>query len=222
MSLISYPYLRKINALLKKMNYNFHGFLVELNKDLYSIDKFFDDNHYISNDYQDIHFHVIAIEDRRFLYHYGIDLKSLIRECLKLITFKKHGGASTIEMQLIRTLTKNKERTIKRKFKELILSISLNRKYTKLQILNCYLNNAYFGAYMNGINDAMFYSFKKEYVSQLTVFECSMIAAMLQQPRPKKSSLLREQLLIQRAVYAQYRASIIKEAFYKSYVSSFM
>ncbi len=192
-----------------------HNYLVRMNSDLYTIESRFNDYWYVSYDYTDLHFHVVAIEDRRFFFHYGVDTRSIIRNLVRMITFRDHGGASTIEMQLVRTITNYKEKKLSRKINEAILAIAISRRYSKLEILNCYLNYAYFGAYMNGVNEAIKYMYNKDYVSDLTIFESSMIAAMLQQPRPKNPTIKRELLLIRRAVNTQRRAFKIKESFDK-------
>ncbi len=192
-----------------------HNYLVKINYDLYKIEDKFSDYWYVSYDYTDLHFHVIAIEDRRFFFHYGVDIRSIIRNLIRMVTFRDHGGASTIEMQLVRTITNNKEKKFLRKINEAILAIAISRRYSKLDILNCYLNYAYFGAYMNGVNEAIKYMFHKENIRDLTIFESSMIAAMLQQPRPKKPTIKRELLLIRRAVNTQRRAFKIKKSFDK-------
>lgn len=212
--------LRKLVLLLKRVKNSPHDYLVKINYDLYKIESKFKDCYWVSHDYTDLHFHVIAIEDRCFFYHYGIDVISVIRNLIKIATFREHGGASTIEMQLVRTITKYKDRTLSRKVREMLLAIAINRRYSKLQILNCYLSYAYFGAYMNGVHEAMRYMFHKYNAESLTIFESSMIAAMLQQPRPKRPSLKRELILINRAVHTQRRAFKIKESFYKSHITS--
>ncbi|HIF7993903.1 TPA: transglycosylase domain-containing protein, partial [Morganella morganii] len=79
-----------------------------MNSDLYTIESRFNDYWYVSYDYTDLHFHVVAIEDRRFFFHYGVDTRSIIRNLIRMITFRDHGGASTIEMQLVRTITNYK------------------------------------------------------------------------------------------------------------------
>jgi len=211
--------LRYLNKKIKKLIKSPHNYLVKINHDLYEIEAKFNEYWYVSSDYTDLHFHVIAIEDRRFFFHYGVDLRSIIRNVIRILTFRDHGGASTIDMQLVRTITKHKEKTIYRKINEVILAIAINRRYSKLEILNCYLNYAYFGAYMTGINDTIRYMFHKDYISQLTEFECSMVAAMLQQPRPKNPSIKRELTLINRAVNTQRRAFKIKDSFYKNNIT---
>ncbi|SPY77457.1 transglycosylase domain-containing protein [Providencia rustigianii] len=211
--------LRYIYTTLVRAKKSIHNHLIKINIDLYHIEKKFNECRYVSHEYVDLHFHVIAIEDRRFFYHYGVDIISIIKNLLLMCTFQNHGGSSTIEMQLVRTITNYREITISRKIKEMILAVAINRRYTKLKIINSYLNYAYFGAHMNGIHDAISYMYNKYNIEHLSPFESSMIAAMLQQPRPKKSSLKRELTLINRAVHTQRRAINIKDSFYKSNIT---
>lgn len=72
---------------------------------------------------------VLVLEDRRFMFHHGFDVKSLVRELLRAITFRRHGGASTIDMQFVRTSTGYKERTIARKLYEILLAFIIQFRY---------------------------------------------------------------------------------------------
>ena len=217
--MLSFLNLRKSVTIFKRIKNSIHDYLIERNKDLYEIENKFIECRYVSTDYIDLHFNVIAIEDRRFFFHYGVDVRSTIRNIIKMMTLRNHGGASTIEMQLVRTITKQKERKFSRKINEMILAIAVNRRYTKLEIINCYLNYAYFGAYMNGIHESMYYMYKKYYAEDLNIQESSIIAAMLQQPRPKEPSPERELSLINRAANTQRRSIKIKESFKKNKIT---
>lgn len=124
-------------------------------------------------------------------------------------------------MQLIRTITQKKENKASRKIREIILSLSINMRYTKLQIINCYLANAYYGAYMNGINQAMNHLFEKRRIEDLSLFESAVIAALLQQPLPKKPSIGRELSIIKRVLNTQRRSIAVKNSFQKSDVRCF-
>ena len=93
---------------------------------------------------------VILLEDRRFFRHYGIDWLSICREVLHAILGKKHGGASTIDMQLFRTASDRYARTFRRKVREFVGVLVLQRKFSKLAILRTYLQIAYFGTGLTG------------------------------------------------------------------------
>ena len=89
----------------------FRNFLINLNKDLLIIDKKITQIS-CDNTYDELHFYIMALEDRRFLKHSGVDFRSILREIFKLLSFRKFGGASTIDMQMVRTITNFREKTI--------------------------------------------------------------------------------------------------------------
>jgi penicillin-binding protein 1A len=127
---------------------------------------------------------VIVLEDRRFFSHQGYDLRSLAREIFKAITFRKHGGASTIDIQLFRTASKRYERTLRRKIRELIAARALQYKFSKLEILRAYLEIAYFGTNLTGAFAASREMFNKA-PDDLDPDEASFVASMLVYPRPR-------------------------------------
>lgn len=126
---------------------------------------------------------VIALEDRRFFRHSGVDWRSVLREVSRALTFRKHGGFSTIDMQFVRTITGYRRRTIRRKVYEIVLAIVLQLYCDKPTILKSYLACAYFGSGLIGANAAARKVFGKE-ADQLDVQEAAFIAAMLACPRP--------------------------------------
>ena len=186
----------------------FRNFIININIDLFLIKEKMD-NLFIpyveenEDEYSDIHYLVMALEDRRFLNHCGIDYKSIIRELRNVVRRRKCGGASTIDMQMVRTITGFKERTIYRKLYESILAFVINFKYSKRQIIDCYLENAFFGSHIYGINKAIRVCFNKYDMSALTFDEKSKLAAMLQIPRPLNPTLQWEKRVLARASYAQ-------------------
>jgi len=95
---------------------------------------------------------LISGEDHRFHYHIGFDFIAIIRAVRNRIFYRKIEGASTIEQQLVRVLTNNFERTFKRKIQEIVLSTTVSCIIPKSAIPKIYLNVAYFGAGMNGLN----------------------------------------------------------------------
>lgn len=97
----------------------------------------------------------IAIEDKRFYSHSGIDVKGLIRATLNNIkSFSLKEGASTITQQLIKNTHLSGEKTLNRKLKEIKLAFQLEKKYSKTEIIEMYLNTIYFGEGCFGINSA--------------------------------------------------------------------
>lgn len=194
-------------------NRKIRNFLITINQDLFSIREKIEEISYtqkISYDnYDELHYLVMALEDRRFLKHCGVDFRSILRECIKFFLRKKFGGASTIDMQMVRTITGFKERTLYRKIYESILAFIVNFKFSKKQIIDCYLNNAFFGSHLYGIEKATQKCFGK-YISQLTFDEKAQLAAMLQRPRPQHPSAEWQEKILKRARYAQIIRSGMK------------
>lgn len=95
---------------------------------------------------------LIVAEDHRHLLHMGIDPIAIIR-AIYLKTFKNtHQGASTIDQQLVRTITKRYEKTIRRKLREQILAILIRRVSTPNDICKCYISCCYYGYNTYGID----------------------------------------------------------------------
>lgn len=106
---------------------------------------------------------LIAIEDRRFRSHPGIDFRSISRALVRNIQARKIvQGGSTITQQLARNLLNQNDKTIGRKIRESIKAIQLERLLSKDEILEQYFNNVYFGKNLRGIRSASLYYFGKE------------------------------------------------------------
>ena len=89
---------------------------------------------------------LIAVEDRRFRNHFGVDLLGLARAMLaNLETRRFVQGGSTITQQLVKNLYLSRERTVRRKFNEMLMAMSLERRYTKDEILETYVNEVFLG-----------------------------------------------------------------------------
>ncbi len=123
----------------------------------------------------------IAIEDHKFYSHRGFDLRAIARAVYVIATTGDIQGGSTITQQLAKNAFTNQERTIRRKLKELILAVQLERTYSKDEILNMYLNWIFFGHNAYGLKSAADLYFGKE-VSELTLAEAALLAGLLQQP----------------------------------------
>ena len=126
---------------------------------------------------------VISTEDTRFYSHNGIDV---IRIFGAFVADIRHRGAaqggSTITMQLARNAVLNsQDKTIDRKIKEAIVSLKLEKMYTKNEILTFYLNEVFMGQNIYGIGSAANYYFNKD-VSDLTLSECATLVGMLPSP----------------------------------------
>lgn len=125
---------------------------------------------------------ILAAEDANFYSHRGIDIKAIIRAILEDLKIKKPlFGGSTITQQLIRTYFFTTEKTIKRKVNELILAMEIERKYSKDQILEWYLNSVPFGRNAYGVGAASQIYFGKE-VEELSIGESAALAAMIKAP----------------------------------------
>ncbi|MBE7092195.1 MAG: PBP1A family penicillin-binding protein [Clostridiales bacterium] len=124
---------------------------------------------------------VIAIEDVRFKRHMGIDFKRLFSVALSNLTSGSMQGGSTITQQLIKNTILSFEQTYKRKIQEASLALELERKYSKEDILEAYLNTIYMGGSCYGVKTAAKDYFGKD-LSQLTLRECACLAGMIQNP----------------------------------------
>ena len=124
----------------------------------------------------------IAIEDRRFRYHFGIDFWGLGRATVANISAGSVvQGGSSLTQQLAKNLFLKPERTLKRKFDEAILALYLESRYTKDEILTLYLNRVYFGAGVYGIEAAAERFFSKS-ASELTLTEAAILAGSVKAP----------------------------------------
>lgn len=125
---------------------------------------------------------VIATEDRRFFKHFGFDVVGFARAMVVNIRHMSFvQGGSTITQQLAKNLFLSRERTIKRKIQELMLSFWLEKELTKNEILSAYLNRVYLGAGAYGIDAAANVYFGKS-ATELSVREAATIAGLLKAP----------------------------------------
>ena len=155
---------------------------------------------------------IVATEDRNFYNHSGVDLKGIARAIIKDIWAGKFiEGASTITQQLAKTLFLNPQKTIVRKLKEAFLAFHLERRYTKDEILELYLNQVYFGSGAYGVESAARIFFDKS-VKDLTLAECSLVSAM-----PKAPS--RYSPLVNRVVSIKRRNTVLKQMLHTSIIN---
>jgi len=124
----------------------------------------------------------IAIEDRRFYSHHGVDPWGIMRAVIKDVLRRGASqGASTITQQLAKNLFLTQERTVSRKLQEVALAFWLEHKFTKAEILELYLNRVYFGSGAYGVEAAAQRYFGKS-ARQLTLAEAAMLAGLVQSP----------------------------------------
>lgn len=143
---------------------------------------------------------VVLLEDRRFFQHKGIDWRSWVRELWRFFTFQKHGGASTIDMQFVRTQTGYKQRTLRRKLYEMLLAYLLQSRMNKIAILRSYMGIVYLGSGIYGTTAAAQKIFGKE-IYEIDRMEASLIAAMMVYPRPLSPTDEWEDKVARRAEY---------------------
>ena len=144
----------------------------------------------------------VAIEDRRFYEHSGVDAEGIARA---VVSDVKAGhvveGGSTITQQLVRNLYISQERTVERKLKEACLAVKLDRSWSKQRILESYLNSVYYGHLAYGIEAAAQTYFSKK-SKDLTLAESALLAGLTQAPsaydpfvEPGKALVRRDQVL---------------------------
>lgn len=126
---------------------------------------------------------VISTEDRSFWTNPGFSVKGMARAALNLVLHHGQitGGGSTLTQQLAKNALLTQQQTFSRKLQELFFAIEINHVYTKKDILTMYLNNAYFGNGVWGVQDASRRYFGKN-ANQVTVGEAATLAGMLRNP----------------------------------------
>ena len=125
---------------------------------------------------------VIAIEDRRFYYHIGIDPIGILRAAkTNMEAGRVVQGGSTITQQLAKNLFLTPERTLERKIQEALLALWLELTLSKDEILSAYLNRVYFGAGAYGLDAAASIYFGK-HAQELSLYEAAMMAGLLKAP----------------------------------------
>jgi penicillin-binding protein 1A len=187
----------------------------------------------------------VAIEDRRFYQHGGVDYVGIARAAWKdLNAGKVVEGGSTITQQLVRNLYTGQERTYARKLKEACLAIKLSQKWTKDRILKEYLNTVFYGNHAYGV-EAAAQTYFSRHAQNLTLLQAAMIAGLPQAPNDydpfhnpqgalnRRDEVLRAMLVNRAITLAQYRAATrsntlnlkpgriytrIKEPYFFSYV----
>lgn len=143
---------------------------------------------------------VISVEDRRFEKHGGIDPVAIGRAIIHDIQAKAPvEGGSTITQQLAKNLYYTQEKKLERKFAEVFTAFEFERKFTKEEIFELYVNSIYFGSNYYGIAEAAQGYYGAE-VSELTEYECAMLAGIPNAPTAYSldtSPDLAEQRLVQ-------------------------
>lgn len=126
----------------------------------------------------------ISIEDERFFNHPGVDLKGLVNAAVNFLSggrIGREGGGSTITMQVVRNITGQTRRTIQRKIQEQWNALRLERRLSKWQILELYMNIIYMGNSCYGVQSASKRYFGKD-VRDLSLAECAYLAGITNNP----------------------------------------
>ncbi len=133
---------------------------------------------------------LISGEDHRFRYHFGFDIIAILRAIKKRVFNNKIEGASTIEQQLVRILLNDFQKTFKRKLKEILLATTLCEIVPRKHIPGLYLQVAYYGTGMSGIEQV----YKKLKISNPKIIPteiCAEIVARIKYPEPQKNNAKR-------------------------------
>jgi penicillin-binding protein 1A len=165
---------------------------------------------------------VVAIEDRRFFNHFGIDIIGLTRAIVVNLTEGRSAqGGSTLTQQVAKNVFLTNEKSLKRKVQEALLALWLERRYSKEQILGIYLNRVYLGGGAWGIDAASQRYFGKP-ATQLNLYEAAAIAGLLRAPtrltpiRDPVATAGRAQVVLD----AMVRANFIPEAAAQAAIAS--
>lgn len=165
----------------------------------------------------------IAIEDQRFYNHGGVDWKRTFSAFVNYLPFvnlySSNQGGSTITQQLIKNITNDKDQSIKRKFREIMRAQYVEKKLTKKEILEAYLNTISLGSGICGVQVAANYYFNKD-VAQLSLQECASLAAITKNPskynpdkkpennQKRRKSVLDKMLELEMISNAEYQAAV--------------
>src|SRR6266542_1144400 len=148
---------------------------------------------------------VVAIEDDRFYEHHGVDLRGIARAAVEDIRSGSiEQGGSTLTQQYVKLIVINDtSQTFERKIREAAYAVQLEKKLTKNQILEAYLNAAYFGEGTYGIATAAQHYFNGKSLSKLTLAEAASLAATIKSPEfykptKPKNNLPRQQVVLDR------------------------
>jgi 1A family penicillin-binding protein len=124
----------------------------------------------------------VSIEDKDFYKHHGVSWKGLMRAFItSVIKRQRVQGTSTLTQQFVKNAILTNERTVTRKLKELLLSLQIERKYSKDEILQLYLNEISYGSTIYGVESAAQGHFGKS-IKEITLDEAALLAAMPQAP----------------------------------------
>lgn len=174
---------------LDNLNMNFTSFVFYTDKETgetLELDRLYDNENRIWAEYEKIPQYmkdaIVSIEDERFYSHNGFDIKRIMGAAISMIKKGDYSyGASTITQQLVKNLTGDDEVTIERKIQEIYRAWQIERKFSKEEILELYLNTIYLSQQCNGVQAAANVYFGKD-VNELSLAECASLAGITQYP----------------------------------------
>lgn len=157
---------------------------------------------------------IMAIEDTKFLEHYGVSLRGIFRALMKnLRAGKASQGGSTITQQLMKNLFFTKQKKISRKLKEALFAFVTEMRYSKEDILEAYLNEVYLGQWstheIHGVGEGARYYFNRP-ATELSLAQSALMAAMVQAPnsldprRKPDNALKRRNLVLKKMLEADF------------------
>ncbi|MCL2789717.1 MAG: transglycosylase domain-containing protein [Desulfobulbus sp.] len=195
---------KHINNIIVTIQYSLSKLIYknDLDKLIDTISHAIEKNSIIDNNIIEI---MIAAEDKRFYRHFGFDILAIFRALFKFIFYYRKSGASTIDQQLVRTITQNKNFTINRKIKEIILASSINNIYTKYEIAYSYICLAYYGWRMHGYNSAYIRIKNENIVTENDILYA--IISLLKYPLPRYPSDKSLNKIYNRISYIKFRLS---------------
>ncbi|MGN0610917.1 MAG: transglycosylase domain-containing protein [Ruminiclostridium sp.] len=172
---------------LKNVDLSYTSFIYAKNSDgeMVELKRLSGDENRIWADMEQIPKHTqdafVAVEDKRFYEHEGVDWKRTVRVTISTL-FNGYGeGGSTITQQLVKNITGDDRVTPERKIREIFRALTLETEYTKIDILEAYLNRVPLGGTVYGVGSAAYFYFGKT-VDQLTIAESAILAGMTRSP----------------------------------------
>ena len=123
----------------------------------------------------------VAIEDKRFFEHQGVDWITTIKACAGMFFGTSDAGGSTITQQLVKNITQDDSVTVRRKITEIFKAVDFERRYDKKTVMEWYLNLIYFGDRKYGVKSAAAHYFGKE-LQELTTAECASLISITNNP----------------------------------------
>ncbi len=152
---------------------------------------------------------LIVAEDHRFYQHPGVDIIAILRAIWSILFRRRIQGASTIEQQLVRTITKRYDLSILRKIREMYLSLMLSSMFPKERIARNYLSVAYFGWKMNGIGQVgLRLGFDLTNVSKR---DAASAIARIRYPEPNNGSITRQAQIHNRTNYILFKLQTLEK-----------